>query len=72
MGLAKKQIDHEKWGLAKDLGMIPSSQQENDEVELDVIERFKSNMVVLDDLQQRLGFMNNEIEALVVGTKKIS
>ena len=71
MGLAKKQMDHKKWGLNQDLGRLPSS-QDNDEMELDVIERFKSNMVLLDDLQQRLGFMNNEIEALVVGTKKIS
>mgnify|MGYP000114906093 CR=1 FL=1 len=41
------------------------------EIELDAIERLKSNILMLDDLQQRLGFMNNELEQ-ILGSKKRS
>ncbi len=35
------------------------------DVELDAIERLKSNIMMLDDLQQRLRFMNGEIESII-------
>lgn len=41
------------------------------DVELDAIERLKSNILMLDDLQERLRFMNNELES-VIGSKKRS
>ena len=41
------------------------------DVELDAIERLKSNIMMLDDLQERLRFMNNEIES-IIGSKKKS
>ncbi len=40
-------------------------------IELDAIERLRSNIMMLDDLQQRLGFINNELES-VIGSKKKS
>ncbi len=44
---------------------------EDGEIELDAIERLKSNILMLDDLQQRLGFMNTELES-ILGTRKRS
>lgn len=35
------------------------------DVELDAIERLKSNILMLDDLQQRLRFMNGELESIL-------
>ena len=46
-----------------------SNHYEDDTVELDAIERLKSNILMLDDLQKRLGFMNQEIEQ-ILGTRK--
>ena len=40
------------------------------DVELDAIERLKSNILMLDDLQQRLRFMNSEIESAIGVRKK--
>jgi hypothetical protein len=42
---------------------------EDESVELDAIERLKSNILMLDDLQKRLSFMNHEIEK-IIGSKK--
>lgn len=39
-------------------------------IELDAIERLKSNILMLDDLHNRLRFMNDELEN-VLGSKKI-
>jgi hypothetical protein len=41
------------------------------DMELDAIEQLKSNILMLDDLQSRLRFMNNELETLL-GLKKKS
>lgn len=47
----------------------PRHYQDGD-VELDAIERLKSNILMLDDLQQRLSFMNSEIESVIGRRKK--
>ena len=41
------------------------------DVELDALERLKSNILMLGDLEQRLRFMNKEIES-VIGLRKKS
>lgn len=41
------------------------------DVELDALERLKSNILMLDDLQKRLRFMNSEIESVIGSRKKI-
>lgn len=43
--------------------------EDDSRVELDVIERLKSNIAMLDDLQQRLSFMNGELEN-IIGSRK--
>ena len=70
MGVRKKVTDSKK--------RLPGSQVRSDsyelshgfnlsseDVELDVIERLKSNILMLDDLQQRLSFMNSELESVL-------
>ena len=44
---------------------LPTRFEEDTGVELDVIERLKSNIAMLDDLQKRLGFMNSELESII-------
>lgn len=43
---------------------------EDESIELDAIERLKSNILMLDDLQKRLSFMNNEIQSIIGTSKK--
>lgn len=45
-------------------------QHYQDDVEMDAIERLKSNILMLDDLQKRLGFMNSEIQEIIGSRKK--
>lgn len=44
---------------------LPTRYEDDYRVELDVIEQLKSNIAMLDDLQKRLRFMNNELETLI-------
>ncbi|MCJ8275975.1 MAG: hypothetical protein MJK18_03970 [Bdellovibrionales bacterium] len=44
---------------------LPTRYEQDHGVELDLIERLKSNIAMLDDLQQRLGFMNDELENVI-------
>lgn len=55
--------------LKQEASYNPPKHYIDDNVELDAIERLKSNIMMLDDLQKRLAFMNDEIE-YVIGTKK--
>lgn len=48
---------------------LPTRYEDDHRVELDVIERLKFNIAMLDDLQQRLKFMNDELEN-VIGSRK--
>lgn len=50
---------------------ISAYTEHDDSIELDAIERLKSNIMMLDDLQKRLRFMNDELEH-VIGSRKIS
>ncbi len=43
---------------------------DSEDVELDIIERLKSNVFKLGDLQSRLGFMNNELEKVIGSHRK--
>lgn len=73
MGLTKKINNEEKSHFEESptaSAYYESSRRHADEsIELDAIERLKSNIVMLDDLQNRLRFMNNELETLL-GTRK--
>ncbi|MEM7647307.1 MAG: hypothetical protein AAF203_10385, partial [Pseudomonadota bacterium] len=57
-----RQQDHE---LRFSKSSVDLPHLESDSVELDVIEKLKSNILMLDDLQQRLGFMNDELESVL-------
>ena len=73
MGLTKKLNTEEKSQYVENPTLsayYESSHRHGDKsIELDAIERLKSNIVMLDDLQNRLRFMNNELETLL-GTRK--
>ncbi len=73
MGLTKKMSAEEKSHFVENptaSAYYESARLQGDEsVELDAIERLRSNIVMLDDLQNRLRFMNNELETLL-GTRK--
>ncbi len=73
MGLRKKTDSNRKVDIAQSESIAPQYQAprhyHDRDVELDAIERLKSNLIMLDDLQQRLKFMNNELES-IIGTKK--
>lgn len=73
MGLRKKTDSNPKANTATKSAAVPAYQApkhyHDGDVELDAIERLKSNILMLDDLQQRLRFMNNEIES-IIGSKK--
>ena len=64
----KKQTETPGQSLVPQSYQAPRHYHDGD-VELDAIERLKSNILMLDDLQNRLKFMNNEIES-IIGTKK--
>lgn len=71
MGLREKTSEEKKIILpGTDLSISQNSRHSYDEqpIELDLIEQLKSNILMLDDLQQRLGFMNTEIES-ILGSK---
>ena len=74
MGLLKK-TDETKKQIAQAAQPVSSTYErpkhyEDESVELDAIERLKSNILMLDDLQKRLGFMNTEIENIIGSRKK--
>ena len=73
MGLTKKVNAEEKSHFVDSptaSAYYESARRHGDEtIELDAIERLKSNIIMLDDLQNRLRFMNNELETLL-GTRK--
>ena len=45
--------------------VVAGHSHEVHDVELDLIERLKANILMLDDLQKRLGFMNSELESVL-------
>ncbi|MCB0377686.1 MAG: hypothetical protein KDD33_04275 [Bdellovibrionales bacterium] len=72
MGLREKKIkENDKSRIAGSMVYAPSEKlytpqiQEDETLELDVIERLKSNISMLEDLNSRLGFMNKEIENII-------
>ena len=72
MGVKKKMESKKQWQQSTG-SPVPShhrSSTSQAKVELDVIERLKSNIYMLDDLQSRLGFMNQELESLLRNRKK--
>ncbi len=76
MGLLKKTNSKSKMDNTASANS-PISQQyqgpkhyHDGDVELDAIERLKSNIMMLDDLQQRLRYMNGEIESIIGRRKK--
>lgn len=64
--MAKKLSEKEAFEPTQNY-QLPSD-MEDDSVELDVIERLKSNISMLEDLNSRLHFMNIELES-VLGSK---
>ena len=73
MGL-KRNLEEEKNKIVQAAHPVSSPYErpkhyEDDSIELDAIERLKSNILMLDDLQKRLSFMNNEIEN-IIGSRK--
>ena len=44
---------------------LPTHYEDDHRIELDVIEQLKSNIAMLDDLQKRLHFINNELETII-------
>jgi len=73
MGLRSKTAVNKKSQTKSSDLAAPSydwaNQYQGEQVELDVIERLKSNISMLDNLQKRLGFINNELQN-VIGNKK--
>lgn len=74
MGLRKKTDTNKTTNMEPQSAVAPQHYQapkhyHDGDVELDAIERLKSNILMLDDLQQRLRFMNNELES-ILGSKK--
>ena len=65
---ASKRAEANHSRVAAPQYQAPKHYQDSD-IELDAIERLKSNILMLDDLQQRLRFINNELET-VLGTRK--
>jgi hypothetical protein len=75
MGLRKKTDSSHKTDVAISTHEMTNYRAPNHyhdgDVELDAIERLKSNILMLNDLQSRLHFMNTELES-VIGSKKKS
>lgn len=76
MGLPEKTNSNNKATAVHQRGTSPQhyhapKHYQDGDMELDAIERLKSNILLLDDLQSRLQFMNNELES-ILGTKKKS
>lgn len=77
MGLLKEEKNKESLNAAQEVleesfkNYIPQSivVDEEEAVELDVIEQLKANILMLNELQTRLRFMNDELHN-VIGTKK--
>lgn len=70
MGLRKKTDSSQKNNKALQTGTAPQHYQpakhyHDNDVELDAIERLKSNILMLDDLGQRLQFMNKELKSII-------
>jgi hypothetical protein len=70
MGLRKKtdsksQVDTIPTQASVSRSYANHPHDEPGDVELDAIERLKSNIMMLDDLQQRLQFMNDELDAIL-------
>ena len=74
MGLRKKEKESfSKYQNQKSLAKKPDYYQApgldfDDSIELDVIERLKANIAMLQDLQSRNKFMNKEL-ASIIGSK---
>ncbi len=69
MGLKKKLETAQSSAAISQQYQAPKHYNDGD-IELDAIERLKSNIMMLDDLQQRLRFMNGEIESIIGRRKK--
>lgn len=74
MGLRKKFQEIEDARLSSTQSDFSSEIVDHDaeDVELDIIERLKFNVFKLDDLQSRLGFMNNELEKVIGSHRKLN
>ena len=76
MGLRKKNQEIEDARLLSSEADFSSRHglldYDSEDVELDIIERLKSNVSKLGDLQSRLGFMNNELEKVIGSHRKLN